>query len=366
MKLLITGGHVTPALAVIDELERTNKKTQIIYVGRKFTSENSKEETFEYLEIKRRKIPFVHLKAGRLTRVISLQTLTHLVKVPIGIYQAFRILRKYKPDRILSFGGYIALPIAIVGSFLHIPVYTHEQTIHPGIANKMISRVARKVFISFQDSKKYFPRRKILLTGNPIRKQALEIKEKPFHLQTKEPVIYITGGSLGSHSINVLIEQILIKLLKRCIVIHQTGNVKEYNDFRRLCELKELLPDELKQRYFLYEHFTTDEVGYVYSVSDLLVGRSGANTFFELVVLEKPAVFIPLPWSSHNEQKKQALLFKKWGVGQVFDQSHKSEGLYVMIMTALDDLKLYRQHFIHANLEYAKNAAQTIIKTVVG
>ncbi|MEO6508501.1 MAG: UDP-N-acetylglucosamine--N-acetylmuramyl-(pentapeptide) pyrophosphoryl-undecaprenol N-acetylglucosamine transferase [Patescibacteria group bacterium] len=366
MKLLITGGHVTPALAVIDELQRSNKSVQILFVGRRYTSEKSREETLEYKEIKARKIQFIHLKTGRLTRVLSVATIFNLLKVPAGFFQAVRIIRKYKPDRVLSFGGYLALPIAVVASAMNIPVYTHEQTIQPGLSNRIIARFARKVLVSFEDSKQYFPKRRVVVSGNPVREQTLTIQKKPFTIKKTSPVIYITGGSLGSHSINALIEEILPELLEQYIVIHQVGNVKEYNDFRRLEKYKKILPVELQKRYFLKEHMATDELGYIFSVSDLIIGRSGANTFFELVRLKKPAIFIPLPWSGHNEQQKQADLYKTWGVGEVFNQEGSSKELLTLVHSTIESLDKYQKNFNHTQLTYAKDAVSTIIKTIIG
>ena len=365
MKLLITGGHVTPALAVIDELKKRND-IQVVFVGRRYSSERSREETLEYKEIKNRNIPFVHLKTGRLTRVFSIKSVANLFRVPMGFFNAYRVLRKYRPDRILSFGGYIALPITIAGAFLRIPIYTHEQTIHPGLANKVISRFAKRIFLSFEESKKYFKRKKVIVTGNPIRTQALHVINKPFTVSKSVPVIYVTGGSLGSHAINSLIEEILPELVDQYLVIHQTGNVKEFKDFERLTKAKSKLSNAFQKRYIVQQHFTSEDIGYIYSVTDLVIGRAGANTFFELLALQKPAIFIPLPWSAHQEQQKQGELFKKWGVGEVFDQTGKSKELLQLIDSFMNSLETYKSSFNNVELKYADKAAELIIKNVVG
>lgn len=366
MKLLITGGHVTPALAIIDELQKNKKDAQILFVGRRYSSEKSKEETLEYKEVKQRKVTFVHLKAGRFTRAFSFESFLNFLKIPSGFFHAFRILRKHRPDRILTFGGYIALPIALMGAFLHIPVFTHEQTIHPGLANKIIARFARKVFLSFEESKQYFRRRKITVTGNPIRSQVLTVNKKLFDSKKTVPVMYITGGSLGSHSINILLESILPQLLDQYMLIHQTGNIKQYKDYDRLKKIKEKLPDELQKRYILKEHIESEYLGHVYNICDMVIGRAGANTFFELLALQKPALFIPLPWAAHNEQQKQAELFKKWGIGEVFNQAGVSKNLLQHIDLFVNNLEFYKNNFTHVNLTYAKDAAKNIIKNVIG
>ena len=147
MKILLTGGHLTPALAVIDELKSEQyKNIQVVFVGRK-------DPPLEFEEVSKRTIPFIHLDAGRMSRFISVESIKGLFKAPFGFIQAFQIVKKEKPDRILTFGSYIGLPIALAGFFLHIPLYAHEQTIHPGLANRIISRFAKKIYISFPESK---------------------------------------------------------------------------------------------------------------------------------------------------------------------------------------------------------------------
>jgi UDP-N-acetylglucosamine--N-acetylmuramyl-(pentapeptide) pyrophosphoryl-undecaprenol N-acetylglucosamine transferase len=364
MKLLITGGHVTPALAVIDELQKGHHDVQIIFVGRKYTSETEHVDSMEYKEVTKRNVPFFHLVTGRLTRVISFQSFKNLLKVPVGFIGALKILSQHKPDAILSFGGYLALPVAYVGYMMKIPVYTHEQTIHPGLANRIIAKVAKKVFISFEESKQYF-KSDVVLTGNPIREQILQIVKKPFEIEKDRPVIYITGGSLGSHSINVHIETILKDLLRKYQVIHQTGNVKEYNDNERLQKLRSSFHPSLQHLYIIKEHVQSDELGYVFSKADVVISRSGANTFFELLTLKKPAIFIPLPWSGYGEQQKQADLFKAWGTGEVFDQERKSAELLDMIDSMIKNLDRYKENFEKLPAHYPKNAAQSIIKAII-
>lgn len=363
MKLLITGGHITPALAIIDEvLNKKHSDIDIIFVGRKHTSLSRKEISLEYQEIHSRKIRFIDLEAGRLTRILSLKIFKNLLKLPKGYVQAFKILRKEKPDIILTFGSYIGLPIAICGWLLSIPVYVHEQAVHPGLANQLIGQFASQIFVSFPESREFFDKKKTVVSGNPVRKQIFEVIKKPLSITKSLPVIYITGGSLGSHSINKLIKPILRSLLKHYFVIHQTGNVAEYHDYDTFKEIKHKLPADLRQRYFLKTHFLSDEIGYIYSVADLVIGRSGANTFFELVALHKPAIFIPLPWSANREQQKHAEIFRAAGTGEVFDQEGDSQNFLGMIINIVDNIHSYKENFKNLDELYKHNAVQIILK----
>lgn len=365
MKLLITGGHLAPALACIDILQKEHPDVEIIFVGRKFAQASDNKPTLEYTEITQRNIAFHNLSAGRVTRTISFQSLQNILKIPIGFWQAYHILREVKPDKILSFGGFLAVPIAIIGKLLGIPVFTHEQTIEPGLANKTIAKFAQKIFVSFPETENYFPASKVVITGNPIRDHVFTITNKPFELKKSRPVIYITGGSLGAHGINVHIEHILLKLLEKYTVIHQVGNVAEYGDYQRLRQWSDGFAPELYANYHLYAHFTTDQIGYIFSVADLVISRSGANTFFELAALQKPTIFIPLPISARGEQQKHAAIFETYGVGEVFEQSRSSQELLQLVDKMMKNLSHYKDNFKKFPSVYVQKAAYTIIAAVL-
>ena len=140
MKLLITGGHLAPALALIEEIQKSKKEVDVIFVGRKHPIDKEKTLSLEYKEIIKKKLTFVSLEAGRLTRIISLSSLIGILKIPIGFLKSFFIINQYRPDIIMSFGGYLALPLVFWGYIFRIPIFTHEQTIKPGLANKLISK----------------------------------------------------------------------------------------------------------------------------------------------------------------------------------------------------------------------------------
>jgi len=364
MKVLITGGHLAPALAIIEEIKKVKPKTEIIFIGRKYALDSEKTISLEYKEIIKRKVKFIPLQAGRLTRIFTLKSIRSFIRIPLGFFNAFFIIKNNQPDLIISFGSYLALPIVFWGYFFKIPIFTQEQTIKPGLANSIIAFFAKKIFVSFEESKKYFPAKKTVVTGNPIRNSVFKSVKKPFILKKDRPVIYITGGSLGSHSINQHIKKIIAKLLNDYIVIHQTGETKEYKDYENLLEVKNNLPSELAGRYFLAKHFFEDEIGYIYSVSDLVVGRSGANTFFELIYLKKPALFIPLPWSSGREQQFHAEIFAKNSIGEIFHQIEPPEKLLRLINKMMIDLDFYKKNFRSLSDFYKKNANEYIVKEI--
>jgi len=365
MKILVTGGHVTPALAVIDRIREQYPSAEIVFVGRKYALDSERTLSLEFKEVTARNIVFYSLHAGRLTRLLSLRSFKSIVRVPVGFIQALRILRKERPARVLSFGGYIALPVAVMAWLLRIPVITHEQTISPGLANRLIGWFSRTIFYSFSESKNAFPPHKSRWVGNPVRSAVNKVIRKPFIVPLDMPVVYITGGSLGSHSINEHVFAVLSDLLTQAIVIHQTGDTREYADFERAEALRARMHPMFRERYFPVKHVFNDEIGYIYESSDMVIGRAGANTFFELLLLRKPAILIPLPWSAHKEQQKQAELFRAGGLGEVFEQKGNSRDFLATIFRMLKHLDQYQNKFKSLPFTLKHNAAEPIVKQLM-
>lgn len=361
---MITGGHAAPALAIIDSLLQSHPDCEIIFVGRKYNNQQEHSESFEYKEIYKRSIAFINFSAGRITRLFTVHALRNVLQIPFGCIQAMVIVHKNKPEVIFTFGGYLGLPIAFAGYLFNIPVYTHEQTIRPGLANKMISQFAKKTFLSFEQSKKYFSKTDTILTGNPVRLSIFDKTSSQLNIDSSMPCVYVTGGSLGSHAINVLIEQILPQLLKKYTLIHQTGNVTEFDDYNRLESFKKTLPHDVQKHYILKTHISNEDIGYVYAASDLVVSRSGANTWFELVALKKPALLIPLPWSAYDEQQKQAELLKSYKAAELFDQSGTSAGLLELIDKMVDNKDDYETAYQKISGVYKPDAPYRIIAEI--
>jgi len=365
-KILITGGHLMPAVALIDFLkEKDQKKIEFVFVGRKYNLDNDQNDSLEFQEIKKRGIRFIDFRTGRLKREITLAAFVNLINILKGIVKAYFLIKKEKPDIIFSFGGFIGFPFCFSGWLNKIPVFIHEQTVSPGLANQISGWLAKKVFVSFPQAVNFFDKKKVIVSGNPIRKEIFQVIDKPLIIQKDRPVIYVTGGSLGSHSLNQHLLTILPLILKKAIVIHQTGNVEEYNDHQRLVNFKKRLPPKLAKNYHLRSHFLTTEIGYIYQLADMVISRAGANTFFELLALKKPAILIPLPWSAGKEQEKQARIFVQLGLGEIFNQFEKSIKLLKLVEKMIRELDRYQKNFEKKSLLInKKNPCEVIEKEV--
>lgn len=353
MKILITGAHFTPAVAVIQEFKKM-PGIEIVYVGRKTSLEGDKSQSIESKVLPMLGVRFIPIITGRLQRSFTLYTIPSLLKIPVGFIQALYTVFSEKPDVILSFGGYVAVPMVVMGWLVSIPIIIHEQTVVTGLAHKISAFFADKIALSFKT--KDFNGHKFVLTGNPLRHEILEGANlfhlrggirKIFEVARKEklPVVLVTGGNQGSHVINQAAEECLDKLIKIACVIHVTGENK-FCDFERL---------EVKQSdRYLVKKWIGSEWGAILSKVDLVICRAGINTLTELAYLGKPAIVIPIPYLYQDEQNKNAKFFERLGLVNILPQSKLSgETLLEKVSLLLDDLNRLK--------DKAKNAKGVVI-----
>lgn len=319
MKILITGGHMAPALALIQALP---EDVSVVYVGRKYPFEGDKGLSLEYTIITSLGIPFIELKTGRLQRKVTKHTFNSVIKIPGALFKSLSILSKEKPDVVMGFGGYLSVPIGVAARALGIPTVIHEQTFNAGLANSFLTKFATKICISWEQSKAFFPTKKIVVTGNPLVKPATSRNVHDFLPKSKDkvPLILVSGGSAGSHAINTLVENSLPSLLEKYCIIHQTGDAKEYGDFDRLLELSSKLPEKLRKRYLVTHFIDPSSMEELVKKADLVISRSGINTITLLIALEKKAILIPLPYGQKDEQLINARFLKEMGLGEILPQ----------------------------------------------
>lgn len=358
MKVILIGGHLSPAISVIEKLN----KNEIFYIGRKYTFEGDSAVSLEYQEITKMNIPFFPIKTARFQRKFTRYTIISFLKFPLGFFQSIKILRKIKPDVVLGFGGYVSVPVILAANLLKIPIVIHEQTLEAGFANKIVSSLVKKICISFESSREFFPKEKIVFTGNPIKKEILNIKVNK--KKNVIPVIYITGGSSGSHAINILVKNSLEKLLKNYIVFHQTGDSQKFKDYKNLEIERNMLNKEISRNYNISKFLSSRDVARILNNADLVIGRSGINIVTELIYLQKPAFLIPLPFSQNNEQFKNAEFLKSLGLAEIIKQDLLTDSLFLSKINSmiknLDNYKLSKS-FV---LENASDKIVEVLKNV--
>ncbi len=361
MKVALTGGHLTPALAVIDELKKI-ESTQVIFFGRATSTEGNNTPSAESVVIPTLGIKFFSISTGRLQRRPSLQTLPSLVKVPVGTLQSLSILSKERPDVIASFGSYVSFPVIFAGWVLGIPTIIHEQTTKAGLANRLASKFAKKVAISWEKSRENFPQEKTILVGNPIRKELLNIKK----VRTSKPLIFITGGNQGAHVINEAVLDVMRQLLEKYEVVHQTGDNEVYKDYDKLKAASSQLTRRLQNRYRLAKWFNTSELVEIFSKASLVVGRSGANIVSEVSALGLPAVFIPIPWTSSDEQTENAKLLSDIGSAVILHQDRLTpKRLLNSIDHVIDNYKSFKANTKKAKKFVRSDAAKNLTQEIL-
>jgi len=309
--LVFTGGHHTSALAVAQAL--TSRGWSIVWFGHRHSQWGDSADSAEYREVLASGIPFYDLKAGK---AYGISNPVRLLRIPWGFVQALVWLWRIRPRGIVSFGGYLAVPTVIAGRLLGIPAVTHEQTVVTGWANRAVAPLVKKIFLTWPQSAHQLPKSKAIVTGLPLRPDF----PRPTHpTPAPRPTVYITGGKQGSHAINQTVFAAAPQILSQFRLIHQTGSSSLHQDAAQAAALAARYPQA-------YEWFDFDSRRGMSALSraNVVVSRAGAHTIYELALLGKPCVLIPLPLSSHAEQHHNARFLASQGLAIILDQSHLS------------------------------------------
>ena len=316
-EIVLTGGHAgTTALAVVKEIKGRHPSWKICWIGPAKAIEGKSIPTPESRVFPLEGVEFKPIFTGRLQRKFTFWTIPSLLKIPFGFAHALILLIAIKPKVILSFGGYAAFPVVVMGAFLRIPVIIHEQTMAVGRANKYSAPFAKKIALARAESLKFFPKDKCVVVGNPILPEIEKILPKTQISAT--PEILVTGGSRGSTTINSLIGEVLEELLSKYKLIHHTGEI----DFPKFEKKKSELAGAAKERYEVYAHIPAKDMPKILENADILVARAGANTVSEAIAAKKPSILIPLPFSYLDEQTKNADFAEKYGVAKLLPQEN--------------------------------------------
>lgn len=338
MKILISGGHLTPALSFIDYVQ-AHHHDEIVFVGRKYSQLKTQQLSQEQAEIEKRGVRFIVFHTGKMSQFHPVEFIQQVYTFGRSLSVAHSIITREKPSLFLSFGGYLAVPLALSCFLQHIPIVTHEQTRSAGLANRLIGLLANKVAVSYPESARFFTQSKVVVTGNPLRAHLFARKvHQPDWLPEHPalPILYVTGGNQGSLFINHLIADCLPELTKQWLVIHQCGpSTKEMNYAQLLEDAKHHLPAHQQSHYVFREWLSEQDLAWVYRWAAAIVGRAGANTVQEVRRVGKPAIFIPLPNTHDGEQLLNAQVLEQAGSALVYEQATLNierflEGLVVL------------------------------------
>lgn len=329
-----TGGHVLPALAVVEDLRSRNRLADLLWIG--------SHDGLEADAARQAGIPFVAIPTGKLRRYLSLTNLLDAGRVPLGVLAARRHLARFRPDVVLSTGGFVSVPTVIAAKGL-APVITHEQTTILGLATRINARFADTLAVSYDQtaSAARALHRHVVVTGNPVR-SGLDHGDRSrglakFGFAPDMPLVYVTGGARGASPINERVAALLPEILEKTQILHQTGPAEANADAQALTARRADLPEPLRHRYAVVE-FIGDELADVYAAASLVIGRAGAGTVAELAFAGKPAIFIPLPHAGGDEQTVNARVLESAGAAVVIPQHDATpERLRQEILALLTD-----------------------------
>jgi len=327
-----TGGHVLPAIAVIEELRRRELAFEPLWIGGRTGVEREAAE--------RAGIVFRSVPVGKLRRYADFRTVTDAARIPVGVVRSWTIVRSFRPDVIFSTGGFVSVPTVVAGA-RRAPVLTHEQTAILGLATRINLRFAHQLALSWDQTAQMSTRRPSIVTGNPVRASLFGGNRARglarFGFDSALPMIYVTGGARGASALNQRMSALLPDLLDHCQVLHQTGPASMNGDAASLGAARMTWPDVLRRRYHVTD-FIGAELPDVYAAADIVIGRAGAGTVAELAALGKPSILIPLPLSGGGEQAVNASLMGAAGAAVVLKQTDATpERLGVEILALLHD-----------------------------
>lgn len=319
-----TGGHIYPAVAIADELKRRHPNAEFLFVGAKDRMEMQKIPEAGY--------QIIGLPIAGLQRRLTLKNIWVPFKLVKSLWKSKRILKDFKPAVAIGTGGYASAPLLKAAGRLGIPCLIQEQNAYPGKTNVWLAKRASKICVAYPGMENYFPKAKIIWTGNPIRQALLEVDSKreqaleKFQLERDKLTILVLGGSLGARAINaVMAKSMDFFKAHKTQVIWQCGQLyfDQYKDYGQQKQVR-IFP-------FL------KEMDQAYAAADIVISRAGALAVSELCMVGKPAVFIPSPNVAEDHQTKNAMALTRQKAAIMIKESELDEQFEPRILTLLKD-----------------------------
>lgn len=308
-----TGGHIFPAISIANEIKSRYPDSDILFVGAQDRMEMQKVPEAGY--------PIEGLWISGLQRSLTAKNLLFPVKLVKSLWKSRDIIKKFKPDVVIGTGGFASGPLLQMANREGIPTLIQEQNSYPGITNKLLAKGADVICTAYPNMDKFFPSEKIIMTGNPVRQDLLDVHTKReealkfFQLDPEKKTVLLLGGSLGARKLNELIEEHIREFGKENLqLIWQTGSLY-YEDYKKYNE-----KDYVQTYAFL------KRMDLAYAAADIIISRAGAGTVSELCIVGKPVVFIPSPNVAEDHQTKNAMSIAEQDAAVVLSESHLEQG----------------------------------------
>ncbi|RMH69707.1 MAG: undecaprenyldiphospho-muramoylpentapeptide beta-N-acetylglucosaminyltransferase [Gemmatimonadetes bacterium] len=347
-----TGGHVYPGIAIAQELKRLQPDCEITFVGTKHRIESR--------IVPKEGFPFKSIWVLPFSRRFHWRTVLFVPVLLVGIIQSFFFLRRYRPAVVVGTGGFVSGPVLVAAHGLGIPTLIQEQNSLPGITNKLFAKYASEIHVSFEQSRRYFKRAGVFMTGNPVRSappNMTPVRAKTiFQLDPQRPVLLVVGGSQGAHAINQVVGQALAHLDPNLQLIWQTGRA----DYEWVRSVAEPFAGRVIVRDFIYN------MEEAYLAADVALCRAGATTIAELMLYGCPAILVPFPQAAENHQELNAQSLVEEGAAVLLRQSELTpETLLSQLQHLLDHPRQLEEMSFHLRHLSRPDAANQIAKRIL-
>ncbi len=342
MKIIIsaggTGGHIYPALAIIDKFKEKEKNLEVIYIG----THNRMEKDI----VPQRGIKYISLEIYGLSKKNMIRNFKNLFLIKKNTDKCIELMKNFKPDIVIGVGGYVTYPVIKAAKKLGIKTFIHEQNSIPGKSNRALSHNVDLIGVSFKNSEQFFKgAKKVIYTGNPCSSNALSAKKvdkKTLGLSNDKKLIVIVGGSLGSSTLNAKFKTFLNLVEKEEYEVLFVTGKNLYDEF---------IKDSKFPKNVIVKPYIDNLAGLM-KVSDLMISRAGASTISEILALKIPSILIPSPYVANNHQYHNALDIVNQGIGVLIEENKlTSEKLFI---TITDIMKKEKYDEIKNNLKNIK------------
>ena len=357
-----SGGHFYPLIATAERLRDQQPDPQqlgLYYFG---------PDPYNADALAANEITFTYIPSGKRRKYFSILNFLDPFKTLWGVFVAIYKLYVLYPDAIFSKGGYTSVPVVLAAWLLRIPIMIHESDTRPGSANKLAAHFARYIAIGFDDVAKYFPTKKVALTGIPLRKAFMTTPNDPLGqlgLPNNRPLIFVTGGSQGAVRLNNLILESLDELLPVYNILHQTGTNNETEVQQTAGEL--ITDSALLEHYFVKGSLNETEMHLAEAAAVLIISRAGTGTIFEIAQKGKPSILIPIPEAISHDQRNNAYAYARTGAASVIEEGNLTDGLLTAeINRIMGDATVYNRMVDAARSFTDHTAAETIAETLLG
>ncbi|MBI3631908.1 MAG: undecaprenyldiphospho-muramoylpentapeptide beta-N-acetylglucosaminyltransferase [Candidatus Vogelbacteria bacterium] len=325
MKILFTGGgtggHFYPIIAVAQAIREIAESEKLVGIELLYMADHPYDKRLLF----ENNISYTEIPAGKIRRYFSFKNLIDVFKTISGVLSAITKLYVIYPDVIFGKGGYSSFPALLAARILRIPVIIHESDSRPGRVNMWASKFAVKVGVSYPEAASFFPKDKVALTGNPLRREILSPITHGAHefleLERDVPIIFVTGGSQGALNINDVLLDIAPNLVEKYQIIHQTGKANFLESQRRSKFLLE--SNKNKNRYKVFAYLNETALRMIGGVANLAITRAG-STVFELAAWGIPSIVIPIPEEISHDQRSNAFAYARSGAAIVIEEKNLS------------------------------------------